>query len=53
MRSRDVLKRDFGNFAEPGFLVALVIVGLIAGVTAWILIHSANTYGIPIEPYWK
>ena len=52
MSSRNVLKRDFGIFAEPGFLVTLAIVGLIGGIGAWILIHSANTYGIPIAPYW-
>ena len=53
MSSRNVLKRDFGIFAEPGFLVTLAIVGLIGGIGAWILIHFDNTYGIPIAPYWK
>jgi hypothetical protein len=53
MRSRDVLKRDLGIFAEPGFLVAHDSVGVIIAITAWLLVHSANTYGIPVAPYWK
>jgi hypothetical protein len=47
------LKKDFGIFRDPGFLVTLILIGLLSAVTAYILIHASNEYGVPIRDYWK
>jgi hypothetical protein len=53
MDSRSTLKRDFGIFAEPGFLVALIIVFALVGLAAFLLVSAAERYGIPVSPYWS
>ncbi len=47
------LKRDFRVFLDPGFLVTLALVGLVAALGAYLLVHAANDYGIPVREYWR
>lgn len=47
------LKKDFRVFGDPGFLVTLVIIGVLCAIGAYILVHAANRYGIPVREYWK
>jgi hypothetical protein len=47
------LRKDFRIFGDLGFLVTLLIIGILAGIGAYVLIKASNTYGIPIGPYWK
>jgi hypothetical protein len=47
------LKKDLSVFLDPGFLVTLVLVGLLAAIGAGIIVYADNTYGIPITPYWR
>ncbi|MXQ12376.1 hypothetical protein [Microvirga makkahensis] len=47
------LRKDFRIFRDPGFLVTLVLIGLLAAVGTYILIHASNEYGIPIREYWR
>ena len=51
--STSSLQRDFSVFLEPGFLVALALVGLLSAVGAGILVYSAETYGVPLSGYWR
>jgi hypothetical protein len=50
---RTSLKRDFGIFLEPGFLTALILVGILSAGAAAMLVYSANKYGIPLSEYWR
>jgi hypothetical protein len=47
------LRQDFRIFRDPGFLVALVLIGLLAAAGAGILIYANDMYGIPLSGYWK
>jgi hypothetical protein len=47
------LRRDFRIFLEPGFLIALLLVGALAAVTTALLVGAAETYGIPLSGYWR
>ncbi|MGO4570696.1 hypothetical protein [Microvirga sp. 2TAF3] len=47
------LRKDFRIFGDPGFLVTLLVIGTICAIGAAILVHAANTYGIPIRDYWR
>ena len=47
------LKKDFRIFGDPGFLITLLIIGILCALGAYILIVSANEYGIPIRQYWR
>jgi hypothetical protein len=47
------LKKDFKVFRDPGFLVTLLIIGLLCALGAYILIRASNEYGIPIRQYWN
>jgi len=47
------LGKDFRIFRDPGFLVTLLLIGLIAAIGAYILVHASNKYGIPIREYWR
>ena len=51
--STSSLQRDLSVFLEPGFLVALALVGLLSAVGAGILVYSAETYGVPLSGYWR
>jgi len=48
---RSSLGRDFRIFLDPGFLVALLLVGALAGLGVVLLVGAAETYGIPLSPY--
>ena len=48
-----IIRRDFGIFLEPGFLIALVLVGALAAVTTALLVGAAEMYGIPLSGYWR
>ncbi len=50
--SSSSLKKDFRIFLDPGFLVTLLLIGFLAAVGAYILVHASNEYGIPIREYW-
>ena len=50
---RNSLKRDFGIFMDPGFLVTLLLLGLLAAGGIYLLVHAANEYGVPLRPYWQ
>jgi hypothetical protein len=47
------LKKDLRIFRDPGFLVTLMIIGLLCAMGAYILLHAANEYGVPIREYWR
>ncbi|MBQ0824539.1 hypothetical protein HPT29_023405 [Microvirga terrae] len=47
------LRKDFRVFREPGFLVTLLLIGLLAAVGAYILVAASNDYGIPVREYWR
>jgi hypothetical protein len=47
------LRKDFRIFRDPGFLVTLLLIGLLAAIGAYILVHASNEYGIPIREYWR
>jgi hypothetical protein len=47
------LQRDLNVFLQPGFLVALALVGLLSAIGAGILVYSAEKYGIPPSGYWR
>ncbi|MFL4996092.1 hypothetical protein [Microvirga tunisiensis] len=38
-------------FRDPGFLITLLLIGLLAAVGAYILVHASNEYGIPLQRY--
>ncbi len=38
--------RDFRIFLDPGFLVSLVLIGLLCGIAAGILLYANMKYGI-------
>jgi hypothetical protein len=52
-RRNGTLKKDFRIFQDPGFLISLVLIGILAGMGAYILVHASNQYGVPVSPYWK
>jgi hypothetical protein len=47
------LRKDLRIFRDPGFLVTLLLIGLLAAIGAYILVHASNEYGIPIREYWR
>jgi hypothetical protein len=47
------LRKDFRIFLDPGFLVTLVLIGLLAAAGIYLLVHASNQYGIPIREYWR
>ncbi|WP_445502712.1 hypothetical protein [Microvirga sp. G4-2] len=53
MPQSDSLRKDLRVFRDPGFLVTLLVIGLLCAVGASILIYAANKYGIPIREYWR
>ena len=50
---RTALKRDFGIFLEPGFLMALLLVGILCAAGAAMLVYAAQKHGIPLSEYWR
>ncbi len=50
---RTTLRRDFGIILEPGFLMALILVGVLCAAAAAMMFYSANKYGIPLSEYWR
>jgi hypothetical protein len=44
---RSILRRDFGIFLDPGFLVVLVLILLLSAAGAGVLLYYATKYGIP------
>jgi hypothetical protein len=53
MPQSNSLKKDLGIFRDPGFLVTLMIIGLLCALGAYILIKANNEYGISIRQYWR
>ncbi|WP_262272794.1 MULTISPECIES: hypothetical protein [Microvirga] len=47
------LRKDLRVFREPGFLVTLLLIGLLTAIGAYILVAAANDYGIPVRDYWR
>jgi hypothetical protein len=52
MPQSNSLKKDLGIVRDPGFLVTLMIIGLLCALGAYILIKANNEYGISIRQYW-
>ena len=50
---RTSLQRDFRIFREPGFLLALLLVGILGAGGAGLLIYAANKHGVPLSEYWR
>ena len=50
---RTSLQRDFRIFREPGFLLALLLVGVLGAGGAGLLIYAANKHGVPLSEYWR
>jgi hypothetical protein len=46
------LRKDFRIFRDPGFLITLILIGVLLAAGAYILVHASNEYGIPIRVYW-
>jgi hypothetical protein len=40
------LRKDFRIFLDPGFWVALLLIGLLCGIGAGVLLYSNMKYGI-------
>jgi len=53
MPQKSSLGKDFRIFGDPGFLVTLVVIGLLCALGAYILVEAVNSYGIPIRDYWR
>jgi hypothetical protein len=49
--SANSLRKDMRIFRDPGFLITLLLIGLLAAVGAYILVHASNEYGIPLQRY--
>jgi hypothetical protein len=49
--SANSLRKDMRIFRDPGFLITLLLIGLLAAVGAYILVHASNEYGIPLRRY--
>ena len=49
----NALRKDLLIFRDPGFLVTLLLIGLLAAVGAYILVWASNEYGIPLQEYWQ
>jgi hypothetical protein len=47
------LRKDLRIFFDPGFLVALLVIGLLAAAGAYVLVSASNRYGIPVQEYWR
>jgi len=47
------LRKDFLIFRDPGFLVTLLLIGILAGVGALILVWASNEYGVPVWQVWR
>jgi multisubunit Na+/H+ antiporter MnhG subunit len=47
------LRKDMRVFRDPGFLITLLLIGLLAAVGAYILVRASNDYGIPLQEYWR
>lgn len=46
-------RKDFGIFRDAGFLVTLLIIGILCALGTYILVQAANDYGIPVRQYWR
>jgi len=46
-------RKDFRIFRDPGFVVALLLISLLAAIGAYILVRASSKYGIPIQEYWR
>jgi len=44
---RSILRRNFGIFLEPAFLVVLVLILLLSAAGAGVLLYYTTKYGIP------
>jgi hypothetical protein len=53
MPQSNSLKKDLRIFRDPGFLVTLIIIGLLCALGAYLLIRATDEYGISISPYWR
>lgn len=53
MAQSSSLKKDIKVFRDPGFLVTLLIIGVLCAIGAYVLIYADNRYGIPIREYWQ
>jgi hypothetical protein len=47
------LRKDFRIFLDPGFLITLVLVGLLSAVGIYLLVQASNEYGVPLREYWQ
>ncbi|EIM27162.1 hypothetical protein [Microvirga lotononidis] len=47
------LRKDFRIFRDRGFLVTLFLIGLLAAISAIVLVGASNEYGIPLSQVWR
>lgn len=47
------LRKDFRIFRDPGFLITLVLIGILAAIGTYLLVWASNEYGIPLREYWR
>jgi hypothetical protein len=47
------LRKDLRIFRDPGFLVTLLLIGVLMVIGAYILIQASNEYGIAVREYWR
>ncbi|WP_243369208.1 hypothetical protein [Microvirga solisilvae] len=47
------MKKDLRVFGDPGFLVALLIIGILCAIGAGILFYATDKYGISVREYWR
>jgi hypothetical protein len=47
------LKKDLRVFGDPGFLVTLLIIGILCAVGTWVLLYATDRYGISVREYWR
>jgi hypothetical protein len=44
---RSIVRRDFGIFLDPGFLIVLVLILLLSAAGTGVLLYYTTKYGIP------
>jgi len=50
-KTHSSLRRDFGVFADPGFLVTLVLLLLVFAATTALLIYGTGEHAVPLPMF--
>ncbi len=50
-KQRSTLRRNFGVFAQPGFLVSLAILLVLFAIMTGVLIYGTSEHAVPLWPF--